>query len=191
MMKTGFIYCITCLPTGKLYFGQTMRSIKRRFEAHKREAIREPDCKFHRAIQKYGEANFIVEEVMFVEAPTKKELKRKLDYFECYFISRYDTKKHGYNSTDGGEPSPMLGRKHSDETRKKIGKAALGRKLSIKTKRKISQGNRGKKYTKETCQKISEAKMGYPSPMKGKHHSEESKRKMRESRLRKKLISQL
>lgn len=30
----GHIYCATCLPTGKLYFGQTVMSIERRFGKH-------------------------------------------------------------------------------------------------------------------------------------------------------------
>lgn len=71
----GHIYCVTCLPTGELYFGQTVMSIERRFGKHISKALRNPQCKFHRAIRKYGVENFTVEEVMWVEANNKKKLK--------------------------------------------------------------------------------------------------------------------
>lgn len=86
MIQKGFIYCVTCLETGKLYFGQTMLSIRSRWRRHVRSSQRGSDHKFHRAIRKYGEENFLVEEVMFVEAPTKDALKRKLDYVEMRLI---------------------------------------------------------------------------------------------------------
>lgn len=75
----GHIYCVTCLPTGKLYFGQTVMSIERRFGKHISKALRNPQCKFHRAIRKYGVENFTVEEVMWVEANNKKKLKKNTE----------------------------------------------------------------------------------------------------------------
>lgn len=80
MIIKGYIYCVTCLPTGKLYFGQTVMSIEKRWRHHKGSAQRGSDHKFHRAIRKYGEENFLVEEVLTVSAPTKEILKKKLDY---------------------------------------------------------------------------------------------------------------
>lgn len=114
----GHIYCVTCLPTGKLYFGQTVMSIERRFGKHISKALRNPQCKFHRAIRKYGVENFTVEEVMWVEAPTKQALKAKLDFLEIHFIQKFDTRRNGYNETDGGEGS--LGVQLSNETKRKI-----------------------------------------------------------------------
>lgn len=113
----GHIYCVTCLPTGKLYFGQTVMSIERRFGKHISKALRNPQCKFHRAIRKYGVENFTVEEVMWVEAPTKQALKAKLDFLEIHFIQKFDTRHNGYNETDGGEGS--LGVQLSNEIKKK------------------------------------------------------------------------
>ena len=80
MIHKGYIYCVTCLPTGKLYFGQTVKSIYSRFNLHLICARKGSHYKFHRAIRKYGEENFLVEEVLTVSAPTKEELKAKLDY---------------------------------------------------------------------------------------------------------------
>lgn len=71
----GYIYCVTCLPTGKLYFGQTVMSIERRFGKHISKALRNPQCKFHRAIRKYGSDNFRIEEVMWSRLLRNRLLK--------------------------------------------------------------------------------------------------------------------
>ena len=36
----GHIYCICCLANGKLYIGQTVKSIEKRFKEHKQAAKR-------------------------------------------------------------------------------------------------------------------------------------------------------
>ena len=125
MMFKGFIYCAICLPTGKSYFGQTSKSVKRRWHQHVRFSRQErDDYKFHRAIRKYGEENFLVEELLAVSAPTKKELKAQLDSLEIEYISRFNTKIDGYNSTDGGEGT--AGRVCSEESRERYRKANMG-----------------------------------------------------------------
>lgn len=101
MIHKGYIYCVTCLPTGKLYFGQTIRLIEERWNRHVNESFSGSRYKFHRAIRKYGEENFIVEEVLTVSAPTKEILKKKLDYVEMRLIKRFNTFRNGYNMTLG------------------------------------------------------------------------------------------
>lgn len=64
-----------------------------------------------------------------------------------------------------GKNNPMYGKKHSEETRKKISEAHKGRKLSEEQKAKLS-----------------EIEKGEGNPMYGKRHSEETKAKMREKR---------
>ena len=105
MIIKGYIYCVTCLLTGKLYFGQTVMSIEERWRHHKGSTQRGSDHKFHRAIRKYGEENFLVEEVLTVSAPTKEILKKKISESLC------------------GERNPFFGKKHSEETRKKMSEA--------------------------------------------------------------------
>ena len=121
----GRIYIAICLVTGKWYVGQTIKSVERRWEGHLKDAARGSNNKFHRAIRKYGEENFTVEEVMSVEAPTKKELKAKLDFLEQHFIQKFDTFRNGYNMTLGGEGK--LGAIYSEESRKKMSISALKR----------------------------------------------------------------
>ena len=84
----------------------------------------------------------------------------------------------GRNMT--GSNGTMYGRKHSDESKKKMSLKALGNKnntgykTSEETKRKLSEANKGKAKSEETKRKLSEAN-------KGKAKSEETKRKISES----------
>lgn len=185
-MKTGYIYCATCLPTGKSYFGQTVKEVSERWGNHVRSAFRGSNHKFHRAIRKYGEENFLVEEVMSVEAPTKDSLKRKLDYIEIRLIKRFDTRNSGYNSTDGGESklgyitseetkrkisesnygrkSPFEGKAHSEGSRIKMKTSHLGKKLSEETRRKMSESHKGLKHSENSKLKIRKAHQGKNRP---------------------------
>ncbi len=97
---------------------------------------------------------------------------------------------HYYNVSAGwpllfdtsGTNNPMYGRKHSEETRKKLSEANKGKKLSEETKKKLSEANKGKKLSEETKKKLSEVQKGtnvMPPSFKGRKHSEESKKKMR------------
>ena len=168
MIIKGYIYCVTCLPTGKLYFGQTVKSIYSRFNLHLICARKGSHYKFHRAIRKYGVENFTVEEVMWVEAPTKQALKAKLDFLEIHFIQKFDTRRNGYNMTDGGDwvnlgslseehkrklseskkgdKNPMFGKKHSEETRRKMSESNKGKhSVSEEHRRKLSEANKGER----------------------------------------------
>jgi len=84
-----------------------------------------------------------------------------------------------------------LGRKCSEETRRKISIANTGKKASEETRRKQSESHKGKKFSEETKRKMSEALKGRPgkSPseetraklskaLKGRPKSEETKRRM-------------
>lgn len=67
------------------------------------------------------------------------------------------------------------GKKFSEESKKKMSKVQKGRKRkphSEETKKKMSESHIGIKPTTETCKKISEAKKGKPSWNKGKRMPE-------------------
>lgn len=168
-MEKGYIYKIICLTTGKLYIGQTLRTIEKRWKRHIRDAKKGSEHKFHRAIRKYGEENFTVEELLAVSAPTKKELKAQLDSLEIEYISRFNTREKGYNSTDGGEGT--AGRVCSEESRERYRQANMGER----------NPSFGKACSEETKEKVRKANLGRQSPMKGRKHSKETRKKMSDS----------
>lgn len=93
----GIIYIITNSINDKVYIGQTIQTLKSRWQAHCRKgSLEEQNMQIKRAIKKYGKENFSI-----------KELERcsiaELDEKEIYYISLYDSYKKGYNSTKGGK----------------------------------------------------------------------------------------
>lgn len=96
----GKIYKITNKINGKIYVGQTIRSLEERFQKHCWGTT--INDKYHmnmaikKAIRKYGKENFIIELIEEVETD-------KLDEREVYWISVYDSYNKGYNCTLGGQ----------------------------------------------------------------------------------------
>lgn len=87
-----------------------------------------------------------------------------------------------------GRPSPKRGRKLPDETRIRMGLAHRGLKPSAETRAKISSVLRGKKRSAEVIAKIRAARAKQvSSPMAGRHHTIETKQKLRLANLGKKL----
>ena len=117
------IYVITNKINGKKYVGQTIRDLDSRLKRHINDAKKGDDLYFHRAILKYGEENFIIEEVD--TAITKEELNKK----EIYWIGRLNTYENGYNSTLGGDGGNTYIKKTEEELKiikEKIAKANTG-----------------------------------------------------------------
>ena len=89
------VYKITNKVNDKVYIGQTVRPINKRFNRHINDAIRNKlDTHFARAIRKYGKDNFICE--VIDTATDQNELTLK----EQYWIRYYDSNHLGYNETD-------------------------------------------------------------------------------------------
>ena len=148
----GFIYKTTCLVNGKIYIGQTVRW-RDKFYLGSGTAI----CK---AIKRYGKQNFKRKILRLCYS------QRELDIWEMVMIKKYNStdKSIGYNILPGtanefGSVNPAS----LPEVREKISKSHVGRFMSDETRRKISISLSGEN-----------------SPMYGKHHSEDVKRKLSE-----------
>lgn len=142
-MYKGWIYKVTCNVNGKVYIGQTTRSINYRWEQHSRNAYKNNNLefknKFHRAIRKYGISKFKIEEIIKVTAKNELELKSALDFLEIYYIEKYNSKDNGYNSTYGGDYNPLFNIKGGDHpSAVKINQYSLDGKF-IKTWGSISE----------------------------------------------------
>ncbi len=93
----GYIYKITNMVNNKIYIGQTVKTVEKRFIQHKNNSNKEyfSQIVLYKAFNKYGMENFKCEEIE--EVPNDK-----LDEREKYWIEYYDSYFSGYNSTLGG-----------------------------------------------------------------------------------------
>lgn len=128
----GIIYKITNLINGKIYIGQTTKTLQERFEHHVWMALNGSKFLLHRAIYKYGKNNFNI--AIIGEAYSKDELDDK----EILWIKYYNScikfpNSNGYNMTFGGDGfdkgiyHPKYGKPVSKETRDKISKSMTGK----------------------------------------------------------------
>lgn len=89
------IYKITNCINNKVYIGQTVVSIKRRFNRHINDAINNIiDTHLARAIRKYGKDSFKIE--VIEEVSDKDDLTKR----EQYWIKYFNSIELGYNETD-------------------------------------------------------------------------------------------
>lgn len=154
---------------GKIYIGQTILSIEKRFERHQKKSSK---CvAIYNAIKKYGWHNF---EKDWYECPDED-----LNFDEELLVREMGTlSPGGYNLKEGGGSNG----KWSEESKQKMSKSHIGKILSEEHKKSISESLVGIPRTDETKLKISEAHRGEKNHMYGKTLSEETKRKMSESK---------
>jgi len=157
-MKSG-IYTIENIINGKIYIGSAVDIEKRLYE-HKWALDKNNHCNIHlqRAWNKNGESMFLFEKYFNCG---KKDLIFHEQLTIDALIIRYG-RENIYNLclTAGS----TLGRKHSDETKKKIGFASKGRWTgkhhTEETKKKMSKAQKGRIITPEHRKKISESSIG-------------------------------
>jgi group I intron endonuclease len=99
-MKTfGIIYKITNLVNGKMYAGQTTRSLGDRWAEHKRNALNGVDYPLYFAIRKYGVENFTVEKI---DSVSSLEELNKREIFWIKELNSLTKNDGGYNVLKGG-----------------------------------------------------------------------------------------
>ncbi len=162
------IYKITNKVNSKVYVGQSL-NINERWKNHVRYLNNDTHHNIYlqSSWKKYGARYF---EFTIIEICDEFELNEK----EKYWIEKLESFKNGYNLTNGGDGT--RGYIFTEEDRKKLSlaqlgnKKFLGKKHSEETKMKIGIGNKGKVLSKETKQRISKSLIG-------KKQSEETKLK--------------
>lgn len=102
-MNIGYIYKITNKINGKVYIGQTSKTIEERWKRHIIDTKRKDrkNSAIQNAILKYGKENFSIEEI---EKCDISELNNR----EIYWIAFYDSFHNGYNCTLGGDGSRVI-----------------------------------------------------------------------------------
>src|SRR5271163_1706593 len=94
----GIIYKATCLPTGKIYIGQTVQTLQKRWQGHLYNAKYSGNSSYWlNTIRKYGSDAFTVEQIDCAHN------QQKLNKLEQFYIKHFDSFKTGYNGTTGGE----------------------------------------------------------------------------------------
>jgi group I intron endonuclease len=106
------IYVIKNSVNNKVYVGQTWRSIERRFQVHLQNSTANHCLKLRRAIQKYGIDAFGIELLTFCHT------QEMANYWEIYFIRKFNSVKNGYNVLEYA--FNRKGTKHSAKTKKKM-----------------------------------------------------------------------
>lgn len=144
----GVIYLVTNTVTGKVYIGQTTRSIEQRWGQHCYYA---DSRRLGPSIRKHGKDAFVVEKI--AEARSKQEL----DDLEIFHIQRLDSTNRnvGYNLALGGGSG-----KHSEDTKKMMSEKTMGHHVSDETRKKISASQIGRRPTEQTREKLSAVKLG-------------------------------
>lgn len=167
-MSMGFIYVLTS-PSGKSYIGQTTRPIKKRFNEHKKK---DSGCRaLNNAVEKYG---WDMMKKVWYECPDEY-----LDFDETFLINAMCTlSPDGYNIKEGGGNG-----KHTEATKKKMREIKLGKKFTEDHKKKISESLLGITRSDETKQKIGKRSSD-------RKHTEESKRMMSEIKLGKRFTEE-
>lgn len=164
------IYKITNMVNGKCYIGKSL-DVEKRIYQHKNNINSRPYLQ--NAISKYGIDNFTFE--VIEDNLSKTEYGDR----EIYWIKYYNSMSpNGYNLTSGGENKP--GCKLSDITKHKISIAKMGKKRSLETRMKMSKSAKIKLFTQEHKEHMRLSKLGKNNSFYGKHHTDESKRKMSE-----------
>jgi group I intron endonuclease len=184
----GIIYKATNNKNGKVYIGQTIDTLVKRKNSHKNPDKKRKKSYFYNSIKKYGWENFEWEILEYCDS------KDELDQTEIFYIWFYCSlnKKYGYNIRDGGARG-----KQAESSKKKSSKSHKGLPVWNKGK-KLENHCWCKGKTKETCDilfkagiKISkirkEKKLGCGSNngMYGKHHTKETKLKLKEKKFNK------
>ena len=144
----GVIYSIIN-PKGRMYIGQTY-DLRKRIICHISNAKTGSDLLLHKSIRKYGWENHILD--IIEEVDDKMMSEREMYWIEKYNTFRYNNKM-GMNLTRGGEGyrgkwshdiervkkaseklsgsgNHFYGRKHTEETKKQLGKLAYDRCIS-------------------------------------------------------------
>jgi group I intron endonuclease len=172
-MSYGIIYKATG-PGGRVYIGQTVKTLKTRKSGHKTQSLKgDRRAPFQVALLDEGFSNFSWEQIDTADSKEELDQKEK-NYIEAY---QADNPAYGYNQQDGGQGGrpgaetrkkmsrARKGKSKSEEHRRKIGEA--NKNPSPETRRKISMGHKGIRRTEEYRRKMSEIKIGL---MKGERH---------------------
>lgn len=170
----GKIYKIINTITLKVYIGKTIKPLDYRFKRHIINANKKVNRYLYDSINYYGKDAFKIE---VVEECAEELLCER----EIYWISvhKSNQKEFGYNMTDGGD-----GGKMQPESIEKMRLKKIGRKTSDETKKKQSESHVGKHVGDLNVAKRPEVKEKISKTLKKKYKNGEIKSTLQENILK-------
>lgn len=177
----GYIYQILNKKDNKSYIGSTNNILTRKRKHFKalKDGIHHNEI-LQRAYNKYGIENF-----EFVILKEFENISRdELYLIENEYVQNYESSKlkNGYNINDpANKPPNNTGRKHTEETKKKMSEWQIGRQFTEEHKRNISLSLKGKCFFSDEAKKKMSERMKGNSYAKGNKIivSEETREKLR------------
>ena len=144
------IYQIKCVPTDKTYIGSAI-DMDNRWDIHQRclRGNYHVNPHLQNAWNKHGRESF---EFSVVYETDEHDMIAHEQWCIDVMLPEFNIAK---NAT-----APMLGRKHSDETKAKMSELATGKHPTDETRKKISKSRMGQKPSDETRKKLSKARKG-------------------------------
>lgn len=212
MEKQGGIYQIRNIINNKVYIGSAI-NFKQRWKKHKEQLKKgmHPNTYLQNAWNKYGENSFVFEITEIIKEIDQlipkeqyyKDLYKSYDRNFGYDIRKIAESNLGIKCSEKSRKKhskSQKGKRHTEKARRNMSLAKIGKIFTIKHKKELSKsqiGNKnalGHKCSNEAKQKMSLIRknkyIGENHPWFGKHHSEETKQKMREAKLGKKQSEQ-
>jgi len=168
------IYKITNNVNGKVYIGQTTKTLEQRKAGHLQDAKNGVNRHLYDAMRKYGFENFIFEELC------KANSKSELNYLEAKYILEYDSVRTGYNMGYGGDNNVM----DSDIVKQKHDKIMRTDDVRLKISKSMSEYRRNNPFTPSHRKKISDKLKGNKH-FAGHHITEEHKEALNKSHYKK------
>ena len=144
------IYKITNTVNGKIYVGQTVRTLEERKWQHINTAKHGHKNHLYNAMRKYGIDNFKFEKICDVDNI------EDLNILERYYIAKYNCIKDGYNMVDGGNNNIMF----LDDVKKKHAERMRSKETRSKISQSMKQYRKEHPFTEEHKRKLSEKAKG-------------------------------
>jgi len=196
------IYSIQDLSNGKLYIGQTCKTVEQRWKQHQYDSKR-LDTYFYRALRDHGFDSFVIKQIDYTEN------EQEANELETLYIGIFQSHRpdKGYNTTLGGvgcrpteetvqkmrDNAPWKGKKRGPEFGENLSQKLKGVPKSEEHRRNIGLAHKGKKVSEEELQRLRTLRLGVPftdeqkkklsrpgklNPFFGCRHTDEAKAKI-------------